>query len=126
MLPRSMPEQFEVERVDEVRCVRLALTGELDLLSAPAFDDALVAVEGEKWPLVILDLSQLDFIDSSGLRLIARAHARAQQDGRRVVVVQGNETIERVFELTHLDDAIEIVDDVEQARSRAGRDGPPA
>jgi len=103
--------KFEVERSDEPTCVRLILRGDLDLYSAPALDDMLVEVEGEKYPLVFLDLRELDFLDSAGLRLVMRSHARAEQDGRRMVIVRGGTTIDRVFKLTGLEDELEIVDE---------------
>ncbi len=101
---------MELERIEEGRRVRLALRGELDLYGAPELDDALVQAERESWPLLVIDLSELDFIDSSGLRLIVRTHARAEQSGRRLVVINGPETVARVFSLTSLDRRLEIVD----------------
>lgn len=100
---------FEVERIDDTRCTRLVLKGELDLYNAPALDDALVGLEGEKWPVVFLDLRELEFMDSAGLRLVMRTHARAKQDGRRLVIVRGPETVDRVFTLTGLHEELEIV-----------------
>lgn len=104
---------MDVQRIEEQGRVRLALAGELDLYSAPALDDALVQAEGEAWPVLVLDLGGLEFMDSSGLRLIVRSHARAQEWGRRVVIVNGRDTIARVFVATHLDDQLEIVTSVE-------------
>lgn len=104
---------MDVQRKEERGRLRLALEGELDLYSAPALDDALVEAEGEGWPLLVLDLGALEFMDSSGLRLIVRSHARAQERGRRVVIVNGPDTIARVFAATHLDDQLEIVASVE-------------
>ncbi|HLM51771.1 MAG TPA: STAS domain-containing protein [Solirubrobacteraceae bacterium] len=103
---------FEIERREHPngRCLRLSMTGDLDLYTAPRLDDALVAAEGEKWPEIVLDLSDLGFMDSSGLRLLARAHARAEQDGRRVLVVQGPEHVARVLRLTGLDRELEVVE----------------
>jgi len=102
---------FAVERHDDTTVVRLALRGDLDLYTAPALDDALVAVEGEKWPLMLVDLRELQFVDSAGLRLLMRTQARAQQDGRRVVLVRGDESVQRVFTLTGLDRELEFVDE---------------
>lgn len=104
---------MDVQRIEEQGRLRLALTGELDLYSAPALDDALVEAEGEGWPLLVLDLAALEFMDSSGLRLIVRSHSRAQEWGRRVVIVNGRDTIARVFAATRLDDQLEIVPGVE-------------
>ena len=106
-----MAENFELERIDETRCARLVLRGDLDLYSAPTLDDALVALEGEKWPVLFLDLRGLDFVDSAGLRLVMRTHARAKQDGRRLVVIRGGQNVDRVFTLTGLHEELEMTDE---------------
>ena len=103
--------EFGIERLDDTVQVHLRLRGDLDLYNAPAFDDALVAVEGEKWPTLVLDLRELEFLDSMALRLIMRTQARAQQDGRRLVVVRGPAFLDRVLKLSGLDEHLEIVDE---------------
>jgi anti-sigma B factor antagonist len=103
-------ESFSIERVDDTVQVHLRLRGELDLYTAPQFDDALVAVEGEKWPTIVLDMRELNFLDSMALRLVMRTQARAEQDGRRMIIVRGPEFLDRVFELSGLRDHLEIVD----------------
>jgi len=103
--------EFGIERVDEGSQVILRVRGDLDLYRAPAFDDALVEVEGEKWPLLVLDLRELEFIDSMALRLIMRTQARAQQDGRRVVIVRGPAFLDRVLKLSGLDEHLELLDE---------------
>ncbi len=100
---------MDVKRFEEDGRLRIALIGELDLYTAPALDDALVEAEGEGWPLLVLDLTELEFMDSSGLRLILRTHARAGERGRRMVVVNGSDTVARVFSATNLDRELEIV-----------------
>src|SRR4051812_45210212 len=104
---------MDVTRIEEGNRLRLALTGELDLYTAPALDDALVEAEGESWPLLVIDLAALEFMDSSGLRLVVRSHARAEQSGRRLAVVNGPETVSRVFSATDLDSKLHIFDDLE-------------
>ena len=116
ILPPPMAE-FGIERVDDTVQVHLRLRGDLDLYSAPEFDDALVDVEGEKWPTIVLDLRQLEFLDSMALRLIMRTQARAKQDGRRLVLVRGPEFIDRVLELSGLRDHLELVDEPPAARA---------
>lgn len=103
--------QFTIERVDDTVQVHLRLKGDLDLYTSPQFDDALVAVEGEKWPVIVLDMRELEFIDSMALRLVMRAQARAEQDGRRVVVVRGPAFLDRVLNLSGLGPHLEIVDE---------------
>ena len=104
-------ESFSIERVDDTVQVHLKLRGDLDLYSSPAFDDALVAVEGEKWPTIVLDMRELNFLDSMALRLIMRTQARAEQDGRRLVLVRGPDFLDRVLELSGLVGHLDIVDE---------------
>jgi anti-anti-sigma factor len=104
-------KDFGIERMDDTVQVHLQLRGDLDLYNAPAFDDALVEVEGEKWPTLVLDMRQLEFIDSMALRLVMRTQARAQQDGRRLVVVRGPAFLDRVLSLSGLDQHLELVDE---------------
>jgi anti-sigma B factor antagonist len=108
--PPTMQE-FGIDRVDESQQVVLKLKGDLDLYSAPQLDDALVAAEGEKWPLIVLDMRDLEFIDSMALRLVMRTQARAEQDGRRMVVVRGPAFLDRVLTLSGLTQHLSIVDE---------------
>src|SRR3954465_12399691 len=85
----------------EPDAVRVALSGELDLSSALVFEEELRRIETEtKPPLIVLDLSGLKFMDSTGLRLILSAPARAKNHGRKLAIVEGGEAIRRIFRLT--------------------------
>ena len=95
----------------------LTLEGELDIATAPRIEEALQSAEQKAPPLLVLDLRALGFMDSTGLRTILGADARAREGGRRLVVVQGDENIRRVFEVTRLYDRVEIVDDPEDAQA---------
>jgi anti-anti-sigma factor len=110
---------FSITRTDDTVQVHLAIRGDLDLYRAPTFDDALVAVEGEKWPTIVLDLRALEFLDSMALRLIMRTQARAQQDGRRLLIVRGPEFLDRVLELSGLGQHLQIVDEPPAAEPSA-------
>ena len=67
--------------------VRVTLTGELDVATAPRLADALDEV-AEPTTRVILDMSGLTFMDSSGLQAIVSARARVADAGRRLALVQ--------------------------------------
>jgi anti-anti-sigma factor len=104
--------ELDITRVEDgPERLRLCLAGELDLYSVPALDDAVVAAEGEKWPTICIDLRELRFLDSAGLRVIMRTHARADQDGRRLVLRRGPEAVDRVFRLTGLERELAWVDE---------------
>jgi len=91
--------------------VRLALTGELDIAGATRVERELERIERDAPATLVLDLRQLAFMDSTGLRVIVAADSRAREQGRRLVVVRGSDTVQRIIEMTRLDGRLEIVDD---------------
>ena len=95
--------------------VRLALAGEFDLSSASLIEDVLKEIEQKQPELLVLDLRELSFMDSTGLRVMVSADARARDDSRRLAVVQGPESVHRVFRITGLDDHLEMVETPEAA-----------
>ena len=90
---------------------RIALVGELDIASTPRFEEGLAAVEADTPGVLVLDLRRLEFIDSTGLRAVIAADERARAAGRRLVLVRGPAAVERVFNVTQLDQRLEIVED---------------
>jgi anti-sigma B factor antagonist len=61
-------------------------------------------------PELVLDLSRLDFMDSSGLRLLLRAHARAEKEGRRMRIIHSGGTVGRVLRITSVDKALDVTE----------------
>lgn len=74
----------------------VALAGELDLDTATELMRELAAVELAQPPEVAVDLRELTFIDSIGVRLLFNAHQRAEAGGYRLIVVRGPAAIERI------------------------------
>jgi anti-anti-sigma factor len=95
--------------------VRLALSGELDLSSAGQVEDVLQDLESQNPPLLVLDLRELTFMDSTGLRVMVSADARARDAARRLAIVQGPEAVHRVFRITGLDDHLTLVETPQEA-----------
>jgi anti-sigma B factor antagonist len=89
----------------------LAMEGELDIAGAPQVERELDRLEAEEPATLVLDLRRLAFMDSTGLRLVVAADARAREQGRRLVVVRGPEPVQRIFHMTRLDERLEIVAD---------------
>ena len=77
-------------------------TGDLDLPSVPVLEAALRAVE-EHATIVILDLSRLSFMDSTGLQLIVRAEQRLSESHRTLKLIRGSSQIQRLFLLSGLE-----------------------
>jgi anti-sigma B factor antagonist len=78
----------------------LELIGELDLDGAPRLEEELARVEAGDAETIVLDLGRLDFIDSTGIRLIVMACER--WPGGRLSLLRGPKQVHRVFELTDL------------------------
>lgn len=91
----------------------VVLSGELDIATAPRLEEEVRRVEAEGRKLIIVDLRGLEFMDSSGLRALLAADTRARERGARLVIVRGDERIQRVLRITRLDERLELVDDAE-------------
>ena len=101
---------LELETSEEEGVVRLALRGELDLSTVSKVEAELRRAEASEPSLLVLDLSELNFLDSTGLRLIVTTDQRARESGRRVAVVKGPDAVQRVFAITRLDERLEMLD----------------
>jgi len=106
-----MPKlDFETTRTGTIATVRP--TGELDLSGAAVLEAELERLAQEAdLATVVLDLRGLEFMDSSGLRLVVVADMRARDAGRRFALIRGDETVHRVFEITRMSDRLDFVDD---------------
>jgi len=106
---------LEFETREQEDRAHVTLRGELDLSTAEKVERELHRIEQTGTKLVVLDLSALTFLDSTGLRLIVGADQRARQSDRRLAVVRGPATVQRVFTITKLDERLEMVDSASQA-----------
>ena len=102
---------LEVETREEDSNIHVSLRGELDLSTVEKVEQELRRAERSEPSLLVIDLGGLSFIDSTGLRTIVTAHQRAQDAGRRLVIVKGPDTVHRVFTITRLDERLDMVDD---------------
>jgi anti-sigma B factor antagonist len=94
------PGSLEVASSASDGTVTVTLRGELDLASVGALQERLTAVEQDAPSLIVLDLSDLSFIDSSGLRVLLLADGRAREDDRELVLTHSSDAVQRVFEMT--------------------------
>ncbi len=112
---------IRVDTTDHDGSTVLSLAGELDLSQVPAAEQTFRSVEGSKPSMLIVDLSGLTFIDSSGLRLVLEADHRARRDGRRLVLIEGPESVQRVFLIALLDKRLEFVRNTSQLAGERAR-----
>ena len=102
--------------------ITIAFSGELDISRADEVERELERIEGEGPSLLVFDLRGLEFLDSTGLRLILGADSRGRRDGRRVVIVPGRDSVHRVFRITLLDRRLEFADSPEAVGGGSAED----
>jgi anti-sigma B factor antagonist len=91
----------------------IAVRGEIDLATAGVIERELIHVE-KSHDLVVLDLSETSFMDSTGIHMIVSASHRLRGHGARLVLVPGPPQIRRLLELTGVAEHVELTDDVTQ------------
>ena len=110
------PDDFSISAEDRDGRVHLALRGELDLATAPELEGLLNARvdDGRE---VVVDLRDLEFMDSSGIRVLVAAHTRAGRTGTRVFVVRPtpDSAVAKIVEVAGLDRELNILDDPQAA-----------
>jgi anti-sigma B factor antagonist len=112
----SVAIDFEIEdrKVDDETHI-VAVSGEIDLFTAPEFKQRMSAPIDAGRSNVVVDLSRTTFIDSSSLGVLIGAHRRLKLRGGSLVVVCDNETITKTFKITGLDGVFTLAPTVEAA-----------
>jgi anti-sigma B factor antagonist len=82
----------------------IAPLGELDVATSPKLEAELLRVEATDAKSIVLDLSGLDFIGSTGVRVIVAADARSRADSDRLVLLRPSEIVSRVFVICGMGD----------------------
>ena len=90
----------------------VALCGELDLSGIDRARQAIEQAESSEHTLLVLDLSELEFLDSTGLEVMLRAARRAEESGRRLIVTRPSNYVRRLLEMTAIDQSLDVVEDV--------------
>lgn len=87
--------------------------GELDLATVPELEEQVLAAIREGARSVVLDLRELTFMDSTGVRTIVAAHQVAEETGHdlRIVRPPRDSAVSRVIEISGIDAALGLVDE---------------
>jgi anti-sigma B factor antagonist len=104
--PFQPPDPFRCEtgRAGDTDWVRPV--GELDLDTEPQLEEAIATVREQGAPRLLLDLSKLTFMDSTGLRLVIRWDTAAKAQGFGLAIVRGPDVVQRVIRLTGMEDQL--------------------
>jgi anti-sigma B factor antagonist len=107
----NQPTPFSLEVEDRGGRIVVTVAGELDLATAGELEDVVLPVvrDGRH---AVLDLRRLEFMDSSGVRVIVAAHTAAQDSGGRLSLVRAapGSAVQRVLEISGLETILDLVD----------------
>src|SRR4051794_4885407 len=108
---------FAVNSSLDADVLLVSAEGEVDMSTAPRLLDAVSAVSAVV-RLVIIDLTRVTFLDSSGLNTLVRAQRQGAPRGISLRIVSPSDrVVRRVFEIAHLEDELTLVETVVDARS---------
>ena len=99
---------FKVERQQSNGTLRVVIRGELDMETGPRAEEELRRAEDDRPPVLVLDLREVSFFDSTGLQHELDADVRAREEGRTFVVLPGEGEARRVLELAEVTDRLNL------------------
>lgn len=104
---------MDIEVVECKRATVVSVSGEVDVATAPELDEKLATVAAS--PRVVVDLSGVTFLDSSGLGVLIKALRRVKETDGSLILVITESRILKVFTITGLDKVLTIVPTVDAA-----------
>lgn len=110
-----MQTQFRVEVQERGAGTVISLSGELDLASSPALEEAIDRVFASETKVVVIDLRRLEFMDSTGLSIIVKAQQTAEDRDVQLNVVNGPAQVQRLLSLTGVADRVSLIEAPEDA-----------
>jgi anti-sigma B factor antagonist len=110
----GVQDHLRIAVAHEENRVVLSLDGELDMASAPLLQRAIEDVELAGKPMVVLDLQRLEFIDSTGLRIILSARKRCAERDQELAVTRGSPQVERLLSVTGMAEHLHTVPAVDE------------
>jgi anti-sigma B factor antagonist len=98
--------RLDISLVHDATRRRLVVAGEMDLATSPSLEGAVIRVCREGAEQLVLDLSQLEFIDGSGLHAVSSARETCRQFGCEFWIVPGRKELHRLFKISGLDERL--------------------
>jgi anti-anti-sigma factor len=102
---------FECSVDTRADVAHVSLAGELDLAASGKLDDLLGGLQNGAGITVVVDMRELTFIDSTGLRTVLAANKRSRENGSRLLLVRGPKSVQQTFAITGLDKHLVFIDD---------------
>jgi anti-sigma B factor antagonist len=97
----------------------VSIGGEIDLSTAPAFEAAIAGALDDDPPVLVIELSEVRFMASAGLRILAATHEKASESAR-IAIVANNAATSRPIQLTGLDKVMSLYPTLDDALTAIG------
>jgi anti-sigma B factor antagonist len=102
-------DQLTIDVRREADRVVISLDGELDMANAPLLQGAIESASLEDDAMLVLDLQRLQFMDSTGLRIILWARERCQESARELAVTPGSEQVQRLLSVSGAGEHLRVI-----------------
>ena len=102
----------------------IRVRGEIHVSTAPDFAQRLTTAIESGRTRIVLDMTGVEFIDSTGLSVLLNGLRLVTQLHGRLALVSANPTVLRLFHITNLDKTFDIFDDRDKAIAHVLHDGP--
>jgi anti-sigma B factor antagonist len=93
----------------------VTVSGEVDLQTAPRLAAALEEARAASGASIVVDLSRVDFLDSSGLGVLVTAHRETEAGGGRLRLVRPRPAVGKVLTITRMSEVIDSFDSLDDA-----------
>jgi anti-sigma B factor antagonist len=105
----GVADQLVIDVRREADRVVVSLEGELDLANAPLLQAAIDGASLEDDAMLVLDLQRLQFMDSTGLRIILWTRERCQESGRELALTPGSEQVQRLLSVSGAGEHLRVI-----------------
>ena len=104
--------ELKVSTRSQGGCVVMSLGGEIDLYTAPRLHGELVTLlSGDSPVQVVVDMSGVDFCDSTGMNVLLAAHRRAREQGGDLELAAPRPAVRKILQVTGLESVFTVLDD---------------
>jgi anti-sigma B factor antagonist len=107
---------LEIKKRKEEKVTILEIEGEVDLYSSPGLRTELLGLTNTKTKAVLVDLSNVKYMDSSGVATLVEALQQVGKYGGKLKLVNLREAVKDVFELSRLDKVFDIYQNLDEAK----------
>lgn len=115
---------MKIEKGTQNDTLILTLSGKLDSHTSPDLEEYIKQIDDFGKSNTVLDMTELDYISSAGLRLILNNSKLLKQHGKKFILCGMQDHIREIFEISGFDTFLDISKSLEKALAHAQEDGP--